>query len=136
MEHVDMSTPISTLQDHQPQFPPNPEVQQAPAGTFYNQMQQQMQQQMHQGAVPSGAMQTQYEAEKPVETESQAQKEMMFLFFIVLVVSSEPVQRQLVANFPSLFNDSKTSIVATAINAGVICGMFYVAKNVKINISE
>ena len=132
MEHADMSTPISALQDHQSQFPPSPEVQQAPTGAFYNQMQQQMQQQMP-GIAPGP---TQHEAEKPAETESQAQKEMMFLFFIVLVVSSEPVQRQLVANFPSLFNDSKTSIVATAINAGVICGMFYVAKNVKINISE
>jgi predicted secreted protein len=61
---------------------------------------------------------------------------MMFLFFIVLIVSSEPVQRQLMTNFPALFNDSKTSIVATAINAAAICGMFYVMKNVKINIIE
>ena len=64
----------------------------------------------------------------------KTQQELMFLFVIILVISSEPVQRQLMTSFPSLFSDAKSSILASAINAGVICGLFYALRHVKITV--
>lgn len=132
-----MSTPISSIyppvqqhpQREQPQqadmFPPPPQVQSnGQNNTFYNQMHQHMQQQEQQ-------------PEKDVsvkEDTDKTQQELMFLFVIILVISSEPVQRQLMISFPSLFSDAKSSIVASAINAGVICGLFYALRHVKVTV--
>ena len=125
-----MSTPISALrtQDQSSSsFPPHPQVQQAPNGNMYNQMQQQMHNQPY---PPNG------DNIKPVgesDTDKQdSQKELTFLFVIVFIISSEPVQRQLMNSFPALFNDSKSSMVANAINAGFICAVFYLLRNVKV----
>ena len=130
-----MSTPISSIYPpvQQPvqsavqqgdMFPPPPQVQSNQNNGFYNQMHQHMQQQ-----APPVEKET-----KKEDTIDKTQQEMMFLFVIVLVISSEPVQRQLTNSFPSLFNESKSSIVASAINAGVICGMFYALRHVKITV--
>lgn len=123
-----MSTPISSIypQQHVDTFPPPPQVQSnGQNNTFYSQMQQHMQQQSPQPPQP---------VEKKEEKIDTDQQELMFLFVIVLVVSSEPMQRQLMTSFPSLFSDSKTSIVATAINAGVVCALFYALRRVKITV--
>lgn len=125
-----MSTPISSIYPsvQQPQeadtFPPHPQVQSNGQNNgFYNQMHQHMQQQAP-------------EVKETVvkEDTDKTQQELMFLFVIILVISSEPVQRQLMTSFPSLFSDAKSSIVASAINAGVICGLFYALRHVKITV--
>tara|TARA_Y100000389_G_C17470856_1_gene530585 strand:+ start:3711 stop:4121 length:411 start_codon:yes stop_codon:yes gene_type:complete len=132
-----MSTPISSIypptqhsqreQPHQgDMFPPPPHVQSnGQKNGFYNQMHEHMQQQAP-------------EKKEPVVKEDtdmdKTQQELMFLFVIILVISSEPVQRQLMSSFPSLFSDAKSSIVASAINAGVICGLFYALRHVKITV--
>lgn len=135
-----MSTPISSIyppvQHSQTQgatqgdmFPPPPQVQSNQNNGFYNQMHQHMQQHSQR------EQQSEKETKKSEDTEvDKTQQELMFLFVIVLVISSEPVQRQLMTSFPSLFNDSKSSIVASAINAGVICGLFYALRHVKITV--
>lgn len=126
-----MSTPISSIYPPAPQhgdtFPPLPQVQSnGQNNAFYSQMQQHMQQQSPQPVEKK---------EEKVDTDQdKTQQELMFLFVIILVVSSEPMQRQLMTSFPSLFSDSKTSIVATAINAGVICALFYALRHVKITV--
>lgn len=129
-----MSTPISSIYPPvqqgptQPQgdmFPPPPQVQSTQNNGFYNQMHQHMQQQQQQ---------TEKETKEEDTNVDKTQQELMFLFVIVLVISSEPVQRQLMTSFPSLFSDSKSSIVASAINAGVICGLFYALRHVKITV--
>jgi len=133
-----MSTPISSIYPpaQQPQqgqqadmFPPPPQVQSnGQNNAFYNQMHQHMQQQSQR------EQHSEKEAKKEDTDTDKTQQELMFLFVIVLVISSEPVQRQLMTSFPSLFSDSKSSIVASAINAGVICGLFYALRHVKITV--
>lgn len=138
-----MSTPISSIypqsqQSHpqQPQvqqadmFPPPPQVQSnSQNNAFYNQMHQHMQQhsQREQKSEKDTAVKEDTDMDK-------TQQELMFLFVIILVISSEPVQRQLMTSFPSLFSDAKSSILASAINAGVICGLFYALRHVKITV--
>jgi len=119
-----MSTPISAIrsQEQQHSFPPLPQIQQAPNGNQYNQIQQHMQHSSSGGDDNKSV--------DPIGNDSQ--KEITFLFIIVFLVSSEPVQRQLMTSFPALFNDSKSSIVANAINAGFICALFYFLRNVKV----
>ena len=137
-----MSTPISSIytpvqqtQAHSqsaPQgdmFPPLPQVQSNQNNGVYNQMHQHFQREQH-----SQQMEQQTEKEPPKNEVDKTQQELMFLFVIVLVISSEPVQRQLMTSFPSLFSDSKSSIVASAINAGVICGLFYALRHVKVTV--
>lgn len=115
-----MSTPISQLQQ-EPVFPPPPQMQSMNQQYQYMQQQPQHVQQNSQPAPVDNVM-------------DDKQKELMFLFIIILVVSSEPVQRQLMTSLPSLFNDSKSSIVASGINAAAICALFYTLRHVKIQI--
>lgn len=132
-----MSTPISSIYppSQQPQqgqqadmFPPPPQVQSnGQNNAFYNQMHQHMQQQAPQQVEKETAVKEDTDMDK-------TQQELMFLFVIILVISSEPVQRQLMTSFPSLFSDAKSSIVASAINAGVICGLFYALRTIKITV--
>ena len=136
-----MSTPISSIyppsQQSQPlqqqgqqadMFPPPPQVQSnSQNNAFYNQMHQHMQQQAPQQSEKDVAVKEDTDMDK-------TQQELMFLFVIILVISSEPVQRQLMTSFPSLFSDAKSSILASAINAGVICGLFYALRHVKITV--
>jgi hypothetical protein len=127
-----MSTPISSIyppaqQQQADMFPPLPQVQSNnhPQAAIYNQMQQHMQQQEPEVKVP---------IIKEENDMDKTQQELMFLFVIILVISSEPVQRQLMTSFPALFSDAKSSIVASAINAGVICGLFYALRHIKITV--
>jgi hypothetical protein len=68
----------------------------------------------------------------PLSHTDRSQKELMFLFIIIVIATSEPVQRYLASVFPALFNDSKASIIANGIQAGIICAVFYFTRNMKI----
>jgi len=117
-----MSTSISSLtQQHQNQLQPPPQMQPP--------QMQQMQ--------PNQPQQQQQHYAKPLETNMDStQKELLFLFVIISIATSEPIQRQLMSLAPSLFNDLKPSIIANAVNAGVICMVFYFTRNMKIQIGE
>lgn len=141
-----MSTPISSLKPSIPQpgqMPPPPEMQSQQPQTYYESMTQgsALQPPQHQpkafgnpGFVHGMHNQQQKDItqEKQAETFDVNQKEMMFLFVIVSLIISEPIQKQLMTFFPSLFDNTKPSLLANMTNAGLVCGAFFLLRNIKV----